>query len=220
MSQACGVDTDTTRWAIGPVQLGRSHRGCETWGQDRDIHNKAERTTTDHDHGPWSMHAVALWDGDWRGPDGGVRREVPRIQLRARPPGASPSSATPCFPSSAQHSPRWHGRWHPRFLPSSSSVGAFVLELGDPLRASQIDTTTTTPHPPQPRLSRGRPAALTTTLPESTPRVPSPSPRTDRPDCLCTLLRPVVCCLPPPPPAAAMALHSSARSSPPVWIAR
>ncbi|KAK0744136.1 hypothetical protein B0T18DRAFT_416655 [Schizothecium vesticola] len=138
----------------------------------RDIHNKAERTTTDRDPPPSHPSATrALSNRRSTGPQHGPWPVVPGPWCPGFSCGLghSPSSATPCFPPQRPaRSQMADGRRHPRLVPSSSSVGSFVLELGDPLRASQIDTTTyhTTP-----------PSAENTLRPyHYPPRVHSPSP--------------------------------------------
>lgn len=130
--------------------------------QVRDIHNKAERTTTDHDLTP--PLSLPLGPSPIAVPQG--HSMAPMVP--GGPPPASPHlvSRTPA-PST-----RPDGRWHPRFLPSSSSVGAFALATLS--RGSQLDTTTTTTTPP---LSQDSPDD--TLRPYHHPRrVPSLSPPT------------------------------------------
>lgn len=217
---------DTTRWAIGSVPLGPSHRGGETWGQDRDIHSKAERTTTDHDLTP---HPRALSNRRPTGPPQGPwpwpAPWCPGFSCGLGPPSRLRHTLFPAPAPSTRPDGRADGGWQM----ASSFLAVTVLggrvRVGDPrpsFPTRRHHHHHHHPPPHQPRLSRGHPAALPPPSPSPLPRVPSLSPPTS-PDCICMLLRPVrlsaVC--PPLPPAAPMALHSSARSaSPPAWIAR
>lgn len=157
--------------------------------QVRDIHNKAERTTTDHDL-PLGPSPIAVPQGHSMAPmvHGGRLMVCPGFSC-----GLGPRAPPPASPHLVSRTPapstRPDGRWHPRFLPSSSSVGAFVLATLS--RGSQLDTTTTTTTTPP--LSQDSPDD--TLRPYHHPRrVHSPSPltlTTHSPDCVCTLLRPV-----------------------------
>lgn len=87
-------------------------------------------------------------------------------------PGGPPPASPHLVSRTPAPSTRPDGRWHPRFLPSSSSVGAFALATLS--RGSQLDTTTTTTTPP---LSQDSPDD--TLRPYHHPRrVPSLSPPT------------------------------------------
>lgn len=166
---------DTTRWAIGPVPLGPSHRGGETWGQDRDIHNKAERTTTDHDltphpralsnrrptgppHGPWP------WPAPW----------CPGFSCGLGPPPASPHLVSR---PSTQHPARWQSRWRMAdgILVSCRHRPRWARSCWRP--STELPNSTPPPppppHPPSSAKTLPRtPCRPTTTLAESTP--PSP----------------------------------------------
>lgn len=136
--------------------------------QVRDIHNKAERTTTDHDLTPPLSRALSNRrpTGPQHGAHGswGQAHGVPRIQLRARPPGTPPGFATPCFPHpSAQHSARWQ----------MASAFLAVIVVGGRVRVGDPLPSFPTRHhhhhtPPSAKTLPRTPCGPTTTLAEST----------------------------------------------------
>lgn len=150
--------------------------GGETWGQDRDIHNKAERTTTDHDLTPLTLgpSPIAVPQGYRMAHGPGPPRGAQDSAAGSAPPPASPHLVSR---PSTQHSARWQSRWRMAdgILVSCRHRPRWARSCWRP--STELPNSTPPPppppHPPSSAKTLPRtPCRPTTTLAESTP--PSP----------------------------------------------